>query len=168
MLDNIQIDRYMKKVEKKHPHFIYIGTLPSNIHPRFRINNNFDYGIVFNIDPSNKPGSHWVSVFIDNHPKDDHTKSVEYYDSCGCPPPKRIDRYLKKQFGDKGYKYKINDVIHQNYLIKRGRRKMINNMCGVYAINFIERRLHGESFVEATDFLETDNQIIKKFDVVKK
>ncbi len=45
---------------------------------------------------------------------------------------------------------------------------MINNMCGVYAINFIERRLHGESFVEATDFLETDNQIIKKFDVVKK
>lgn len=36
-------------------------------------------GVVLNLDPSNKPGSHWVALYIDS--KGD--KSVEYYDSFG-------------------------------------------------------------------------------------
>ena len=46
-------------------------------------------GIILNLDPISKSGSHWVSVLID--PK----HSVEYYDSHGRSIPENILKALK-------------------------------------------------------------------------
>jgi Ulp1 family protease len=165
MLDTGEIDKFMKRLSKKYPSFIYVGALPADIHPKFTIDTDYDYGYIFNTDPIKKDGEHWVAVFVDNHPSKEHSKSVEYYDSMGMNPVGRIDRYIRKQF--KGYKYKINDVIHQNYLIKKGRRKVINEMCGVYAIEFLRNRLKGKSFKEATNYKEPDDYIMDQFDVIQ-
>lgn len=165
MLDTDEINGFMNKFSKKHPQFVYIGAIPSDIHPNFKIDTDFDYGIIFNTDPIKKDGEHWVAVYIDNHPTHDHSKSVEYYDSMGQPPIKRIDRYIRKKF--EGYKYKINDVIHQKYLIKKGRKRVINEMCGVYAIEFLKNRVEGKSFKEATNYKEPDDYIVEQFSIIK-
>ena len=43
---------------------------------------------VFNLDPSYKPGVHWVAVYIDRK------GLVEYFDSFGRPPPREIKDFL--------------------------------------------------------------------------
>ena len=167
MLDNDEIDSYMKKLNKLHPNFIYVGSLPSDVHVMFTIDEKYDYGFIFNTDIAKKGGMHWVSAFVDNHPKNGHTKSVEYYGSTGCMPIKRIDNYLRHLFGGKGYIYKINTVVHQNYLIQKGRKTMINKYCGFYAIEFIQNRLDNYSFIEATNYVPSDQTEIIKFEKMK-
>jgi Ulp1 family protease len=48
-------------------------------------------GVIFNTDPHNKPGVHWVAVFIDNR-----NKIVDYFDSLGNTPNKNICSFLKR------------------------------------------------------------------------
>ena len=49
---------------------------------------SFPSAYVFNLDPSYKPGVHWVAVFIDR-------KGLpEYFDSFACPPPREIKDIL--------------------------------------------------------------------------
>jgi hypothetical protein len=43
--------------------------------------------IIINLDPSTKPGSHWVAIWRKN------TTSY-YFDSFGRPPPKSIEDWL--------------------------------------------------------------------------
>ena len=43
----------------------------------------FPSAYVFNLDPSYKPGVHWVAVYIDRE------CLPEYFDSFGCPPQEK-------------------------------------------------------------------------------
>ena len=43
---------------------------------------SFPFAYIFNLDPSYKPGVHWVAVYIDKEGR------PEYFDSFGRPPPK--------------------------------------------------------------------------------
>ena len=45
---------------------------------------SFPSAYVFNLDPSYKPGVHWVAVYIDRR------ELLEYFDSFGRPPPREI------------------------------------------------------------------------------
>ena len=49
---------------------------------------SFPSAYVFNLDPSYKPGSHWVAVCIDRKGR------PEYFDSFGRPPPIEIKDFL--------------------------------------------------------------------------
>ena len=49
---------------------------------------SFPSAYVFNLVPSNKPGSHWVTVYIDRKGR------PEYFDSFGRPPPREIKDFL--------------------------------------------------------------------------
>ncbi len=98
-------------------------------------------GIVFNLDPSHLPGSHWVAVYLG---KNLHGTTVEYFDSYGDKPTKDIREFLES-FGEPT----VNRVQHQ--------RK--NGVCGVYAINFLLSRLYGVSFESYTHKLVPDDQV---------
>ena len=50
--------------------------------------NSLPSAYVFNLDPSYKPGSHWVAVYIDRKGR------PEYFDSFGRPPPREIKDFL--------------------------------------------------------------------------
>jgi hypothetical protein len=102
-------------------------------------------GIVFNTDPSDKPGKHWVSMFVDLTGNPEHWE-INYFDSYGrariSPEIMELIEYLKSQnphfivrmnCSDKACTSSIN---HQK----------LNTECGVYSINFIVERLSGKTW----------------------
>ena len=115
----------------KSKNFIFLGAQPSDYSKISRVNYNSlkksNYiGIIFNTDPHNKSGVHWVSVFIDNR-----NKIVDYFDSLGNNPNKNICSFLKHF--QNIYHFNFNKVKHQ----KAG------SQCGVYACFFLNQRLQG-------------------------
>ena len=90
-------------------------------------------GIVFNLDPHDRPGSHWVCAYIDilhNH--------AYYYDSYGYAPCDEIRRLLRRcrEQGCKDIYW--NDIRHQ--------RK--TSECGTYCMYVIISLLKGLSFTD--------------------
>ena len=129
--------------------FKYLGALPSDYYTYNPINlHNKEYnGLIFNLDPHYKSGSHWVSIFLDNKKKE-----LDYFDSTGYD----IDVDNIQAFIDnplfKKYKKNINKKIHQK----------LNNDCGIYCIYFITNRLKGKSFNAISNKIINDSQMNKK------
>lgn len=153
-LNTLDIDSVLSQYEIKHPDFIFIGPVPID----FDEKDNFGsciadelckinlkelsdddirkIGVVFNLDPHDKPGSHWVAMFCDMN-----QEGIYYWDSYGYQAPRQVKKLmkrLKKQGQDLNIDFKIkeNDVRHQYK----------NSECGVYCINFIVNLLEGKPF----------------------
>jgi len=89
-------------------------------------------GFVFNLDPHNKGGSHWVAGFL-NIPK----KEFYYFDSYGMRPPKQIYRFMQwLTLQEPDMKLKMNGIEMQKK----------DSECGMYCIYFIICMLDGENF----------------------
>ena len=107
---------------------------------------------IWNLDTHEKPGSHWISVFIDPV----GSKSIDYFDSFGREIPADMQKDVKlvvdllkpKTF----LKLKSNHVIHQ---------KDDTSTCGFHAMLFILNRLRGKSFAEASGYNEVTHKIDK-------
>ena len=88
-------------------------------------------GIIFNLDPHDKPGSHWVCAYIDLN-----QKAAYYYDSYGYEPCPEIRRLLRR-CRDQGCATIVwNDIRHQ--------RK--SSECGTYCMYVIISLLKGRTF----------------------
>lgn len=102
-LSSVDITDVMKQYEDTYPYFSFIGPSPIDFDTR-KMNGNCVWneicnlslkkeinegitkiGIIFNLDPHYKSGSHWVSLFI-NIPK----RFIFYFDSAGEKVPKEI------------------------------------------------------------------------------
>jgi len=91
-------------------------------------------GIVYNLDPHYKDGSHWVANYI-NIPK----KTCYYFDSYGLPPPKEIDRFMQwLTIQEPTMKLGWNGVRFQKK----------NSECGMYCLYFLSRMLAHEPFLK--------------------
>lgn len=89
-------------------------------------------GIVYNLDPHYKGGSHWVAVYIDlkNH-------KTYYFDSYAIEPPKQIATFMKwLTTQDKDMKLFYNGNRFQKQ----------NSECGMYSMYFILRMLANDDF----------------------
>lgn len=152
-LSNSDINYVLQQYEKLDSDFYYLGALPSDFYKL----TDFDYkklknynliGAVINLDKSTQNGSHWVALIIDNI-----SNTIEYFDSLGNKPNKRIRDFIKilkkKYFID--FKSKVNKYIHQ--------RK--NTECGVYSIYFIIQRLLGKNFDQITSNIIKDHDMNK-------
>ena len=82
-LNSVDIEDVMKQYEKKVPTFMFIGPSPIDFDKhllygecvwdelcKFKLENILKkgknkIGIIFNLDPHYKNGSHWISMFID-------------------------------------------------------------------------------------------------------
>jgi hypothetical protein len=96
---------------------------------------------IVNLDKSNEPGSHWVSVLLT-------PKSAEYYDSLAEPCPNDILEQILKRY-EKIYNY--DNIPFKQNLVKQ--QKDTTNTCGVFALMFIVKRVtEGLTFEEATGF----------------
>lgn len=160
-LSTTDINKVMKQYENIHKDFIYFGALPSdcptsfycslsNLNLQKLLNNGINkIGIIYNLDPHDKPGSHWVGMFIDNK-----NKEIDYYDSYGddieTRTIKRFKNKLMKQMG-RGSVYKYNYKRHQYK----------NSECGIYSINFILNRLKGWSMDKIIKKTPRDDEIQK-------
>ena len=89
-------------------------------------------GIVYNLDPHFKDGSHWVANFIDipNH-------KCYYFDSYGYEPPKQVATFMKwLTTQDPKMKLMYNARVFQH----------LGSECGMYSMYFIIRMLAGDQF----------------------
>ena len=164
-LSNKDIYKVMYQFMQKYKDFTFFGPVPIDFYTitkdesyfwhqickeikhlnlkKLRKRNINKIGIVFNLDPHNKGGSHWVAMYIQNHGK---TPEINYFDSVGDGPPRQISNMISRlqktsneQFGS-GMSYKFNNLKIQKE----------NNECGMYCINFISSRVSGKDFNQAT------------------
>ena len=91
-------------------------------------------GIIFNTDPHNKPGEHWISLFV-NIKKGE----IFFFDSVGDKAPNQINKFVNmvKKQGDK-LKTPIYFKFDQNYPVEHQYK---NTECGIYSIFFIVHML---------------------------
>jgi hypothetical protein len=144
-LSNIDINKVLKQYEDNIPNFMYLGAVPidfakirSSKIDTFSIQNCIKngkkyVGIVFNTDPSYKPGQHWICAFIDI-PK----REINFFDSYGKDGvyPKEVQEFFDKIVAE-GKKLRMKFHVKKNTT----RHQLQNSECGVYCMYFISRRL---------------------------
>lgn len=149
--DSITITNVMQQYEAAFPHFEFIGPTPIDFDSQMpgawgrcvldelcnlkladmKANGKTAIGIIFNLDPHDRPGSHWVCAYIDLI-----RMAAYYYDSYGYEPCPQIKRLLRR-CREQGCKQIVwNDIRHQ-------RKK---SECGTYCMYTIISLLKGKTF----------------------
>jgi hypothetical protein len=149
-LSSLDIIKVMKQYEKAYKCFDFIGPSPIDFDTRkiygecvwdelcnFNLQNQIKkgktkIGIIFNTDPHDKPGQHWISMFI-NVKKE----QIFFFDSTGDKPTKEImnfvDRIKKQGLQSKiVFQFDSNEGIEHQYG---------NTECGMYSLFFIVHML---------------------------
>ena len=110
-------------------------------------------GIIFNLDPHNKPGSHWVAMFI-------HTKKQEIYylDSYGEKIPRQIKKFAKKV---QKQSLKLGDKKEYKLIENKRRHQFSESECGMYSLYFIIQMLKGTTFKKFTSKRIKDSYMMK-------
>ena len=144
-LTNFDIAKVLNQYELAHPEFIFIGPSPIDYDTRknktecvcnrlcnFSVSKQLKLGkkkigIVFNLDPHDKGGSHWVAMFIDL--KD---KFLFYFNSTG----EEIQPQLLK-FKDMVISQGIRDLGKMDYYVNTFEHQRSNTECGMYCLYFI-------------------------------
>ena len=91
-------------------------------------------GFIFNTDPHNKPGKHWISLFI-NIKK----KKIFFFDSTGDKAPKQVIDFIHRvEKQGLSLKPKIKFIADSNEGIEH---QYGNTECGIYSLFFIVHML---------------------------
>jgi hypothetical protein len=151
-LSSIDILNVMKQYEKAYKCFEFIGPTPIdfdykkmygscvwdelcnfNLNEQIK-NKKMKIGVIFNTDPHNKPGQHWISLFI-NIKKG----KIFFFDSAGSEIPREIKIFVERIIKQGT---ELNPPIHfqfdQNYPVEH---QYGNTECGVYSLYFIVHML---------------------------
>jgi hypothetical protein len=145
-LTSTDINKVMKQYEKAYPCFAFLGPSPIDFDSkkshgscvwedlcRFNLHNYISkninkIGMVFNLDPHYKEGSHWIAMFINIR-----RKYISFFDSNGEKVPKTI-MVLVERIMQQGRELGINFEFSQNHPF---RHQSGNTECGIYVIYFI-------------------------------
>jgi len=145
-LNTNNIDEVMDQYENMYKDFVYLGAVPmdfQNLNLDGLSNINLDkhkndgkskFGIIFNLDPHYKGGSHWVSLFINVK-----EKTIFFFDSAGEYVPQQIKKFADNVI-EQGKKLSspINFKFDQNHPVEH---QYGNTECGIYSIFFITHML---------------------------
>ncbi len=141
-LSTTDIEKVLKQYEHKYRSFVILAVSPSNYDHISSAGNCVDeqlckfnlkkylkkkIGVVFNLDPHYKDGSHWVSIFI--YPK---KRILYFFDSTGEKPTKYIKKFIDMVIKQGlqlniNFDYKYNKLSHQKK----------NTECGIYSLYFL-------------------------------
>ena len=80
--------------------------------------------LVCNTDPAQKPGEHWIAIYVD---KNGHG---EYFDSFGRPPNKHFEHYMNSKCS----RWSCN---------KKQLQSRISSFCGYYCCLYVVLRCKG-------------------------
>jgi hypothetical protein len=155
-LSSVDIMKVMKQYEKAYKCFDFIGPSPIDFDTKMLYGEcvwdelcNFSLseqikkgktkiGIIFNTDPHNKPGQHWISMFI-NIKK----SKIFFFDSVGDKAPKQI-MVLVNRIIKQGKKLNMNIKFDQNHPVEH---QYGDTECGIYSLFFISHMLE-DKFTE--------------------
>ena len=145
-LSSVDIIKIMKQYEKSNKNFKFIGPSPidfdskelfstcvweqlCNFNLEEHIRNKFTkIGVIFNTDPHNKPGQHWISLFIDLT-----KKFIFYFDSNGSKTPKQI-KVLIDRIVNQAHNLNIKLIADNN---EGFTHQYGDGQCGMYTLYFI-------------------------------
>lgn len=185
-LSTTHINNVIDQYENKHKNFSFLGAVPydfqelrelrmgkeldfddlrdGKLNEDYKGTNRIDkFGMVINLDPHYKGGSHWVSLYTDFE-----KNKIYFFDSVGKKPRNKIKRFINK-LTKYMYKKKYNKTLNINNLLENIKNNNLSNEevqninsfdiryndvqhqfedseCGVYSINFIIRLVEGETF----------------------
>ena len=168
-LSSLDIVKVMNQWEERYKCFKFIGPSPIDYDThkmfgecvwdelcKFNLKNHLKnkkkkIGIIFNLDPHYKSGSHWVAVFIN-----DIKKTIYYFDSYGDKPDTQIKKF-------------IDGVINQStqlgttyrYLENKRRHQFGNSECGMYSMYFITQMLQNKCFEKFQNKQVTDAYMLR-------
>jgi hypothetical protein len=166
-LDSNDIANVLNQYEEAYPEFEFMGPFPIDFAAptpyegsekclmnevcelrvaKAMANGTRSIGIVYNLDPHYKSGSHWVANFIDivGH-------RCYYMDSYGNAPPPQIAKFMRW----------LTTQDPKMVLEYNGRRLQFSNTeCGVYCIYFIICMLTGDKFLSFTRRRPTDAHML--------
>jgi len=147
-LSTDDIDNVMKQYSKKYPDLYFMGTWPMDFEKLDKKFRNFDpkiiqakgkknVALVLNEDKSDEPGSHWVGLYMMLP-----SRQVHFFDSYGKKPLAPMCKWLTNI----NTKLKKNNEKPFTVLWNPHRHQYANSECGVYTLNFIVKRLEGNTF----------------------
>jgi hypothetical protein len=102
---------------------------------------------ICNLDTSDEPGSHWISFYVPS----DRSRSVEYFDPYGLPPPTYFNSFLSRGHSKDYFLYNSRTIQH-----------LSSAVCGQYALYYIWQRPIASSMdnvlrvFDSTDHLYND------------
>ena len=151
-LSSIDILEVMNQYEKKYKCFDFLGPSPIDYDTHklygdcvwdelchFNLEDQIKkrhtkIGVIFNLDPHYKGGSHWVSLFINVK-----NKTIFYFDSAGETIPKQIKKFVDNVI-EQGNKLtnKIIFKFDENHPVEH---QYGNTECGIYSLFFIVHML---------------------------
>ncbi len=151
-LSSLDILKVMNQYEKKYKCFDFLGPSPIDYDTHklygecvweelchFELADQIKkghnkIGVIFNLDPHYKGGSHWVSLFI--NVKD---KTIFFFDSAGESVPQQIKKFADTVIEQgKQLSPPINFKFDQNHPVEH---QYGNTECGIYSIFFITHML---------------------------
>lgn len=109
-------------------------------------------GIVFNLDPHYRNGSHWVCVFCEFS---EIRVEISYFDSFAKQPPDEIMK-LMKRVSKTCAKYL---GVKMPICINNIQTQFKDTECGVYCMRYLEDMLQGKTFEEVTHRIISDQDI---------
>ena len=147
-LSSEEIIQVMRQYENKYNKFKFIGPSPIDFDDnklygscvyeelcKFNIEKYYNsrprkskIGIIFNLDPHYKSGSHWIALFIDLD-----KNFIFYFDSNGEKIPKRIN-ILVNRILYQSQKINLNLTFFSNEGMEHQKR---DGQCGMYTLYFI-------------------------------
>jgi hypothetical protein len=151
-LTSVDISNVMKQYEDAYTCFEFLGPSPIDYDTHklygecvweelchFNLANQIKdkktkIGVIFNLDPHYKSGSHWVSLFININ-----KGTIFYFDSVGDKIPDRIKKFVN-EVTKQGMQQKkpIHFKFDQNHPVEH---QYGNTECGIYSIFFIVHML---------------------------
>tara|TARA_B110000971_G_C20039682_1_gene516933 strand:- start:7394 stop:8296 length:903 start_codon:yes stop_codon:yes gene_type:complete len=162
-LSSIEISEVMQQYEKAYKCFDFIGPTPIDFEKKkmygecvwdelcnFNLEDQIQsgktkIGIIFNTDTHDKPGQHWISMFV-NIKK----KQIFYFDSTGAKPMREITQLVNKI---KKQGLRLKHPIQFKYDSSEGvEHQHGNTECGIYSLYFIVNMLEDKT---SSEYLKT-------------
>ena len=151
-LSSVDILKVMEQYQRTNKNFVFIGPTPIDFDNKdlfgtciyeqlckFDINKYYNVkprkdkiGIIFNTDPHDQPGEHWIALFVDLK-----KQFVFYFDSNGEKIKKQVD-ILKNRIIEQGNKINLNLKYYDNKGLVHQKK---DGQCGMYTLYFIAELL---------------------------
>jgi len=174
-LSSSDIVNVLRQYEASFPAFKFLGPSPTDYYfmetktqcvwqdlchfdlQKYLADGKTKFGVVFNIDPHDLPGSHWVAVFINAK-----TRQIYYFDSTGDKIHKDILRFIREVQAKSrvlGQEYKFNEDTDQTHPLEH---QYGDTECGMYVLYFIITMLRNQKDVYQSIFKNPSRKIPDK------
>lgn len=171
-LSSVDIIKVMEQYVKKFDKFVFIGPSPIDFDNKqlygtciweklcnFNLksilkNNKTKIGIIFNTDPHDEEGSHWIALFINID-----EKFIFYFDSNGDKIPKQV-KILVDRIISQGKSLNIDFTFDSNYKMEHQKK---DGQCGIYTLYFIIELLKGNKTPKYFKTTRIPDEVMKDY-----